>query len=393
MKKLAIVITHPIQYYVPVFRLLAEKAEVKVFYTIGGNANNTQFEPGFKREIKWDIPLLDGYLYEFVENTAKHPGSQNFSGIKNPTLNGKIKTFKPDAILIYGWAYQSHLAVIRHFYKKIPLWFRGDSTLLDENSGIKNLLRAISLKWVYRHIDRAFFVGQANKSYFSNFGLKERQLTFAPHAIDNNRFGEDRLIESELLRKELGVTDDSALILFAGKFEKKKNPTLLLQAFLELSPTNAHLLFVGNGEMEQSLKQQANKPADENSAFKKTKIHFMDFQNQSYMPVVYQACDLFCLPSQGPAETWGLAVNEAMAAGKAVLVSDKVGCTKDLISDGENGLIFESGNLTDLKIKLSQMLENLNFLLKMGKKSQLIIKQWNFKNQADTILKDLNATN
>ena len=104
------------------------------------------------------------------------------------------------------------------------------------------------------------------------------------------------------------------------------------------------------------------------------------------MPVVYQACDLFCLPSQGPSETWGLAVNEAMAAGKAILVSNKVGCGKDLINES-NGYIFKSSDVTSLRQCLTKILSfDLNA---MGQSSIYTISKWNFKNQVSVFVKTL----
>ncbi|TKB98224.1 glycosyltransferase family 4 protein [Pedobacter cryotolerans] len=382
MKKLAIIITHPIQYYVPLFQLLAQSCELKVFYTWGKEGAKAKYDPDFKKWIDWDLPLLQGYEYEFLANTAKNPGSHHFSGIINPTLKQKIKDFDPMAILIYGWAYQSHISALRYFKGKIPLWFRGDSTLIDERKGIKEILRGLFLKWVYQHSNKAFYVGSANKAYFKKFGLKENQLVFAPHAVDNNRFAEDRSKEALQLRQQLQISPDQMLILFAGKLEAKKNPELLLKAFINLNLDGVHLLFVGNGELENSLKSQI-------SNLKSQKIHFMDFQNQTQMPVIYQACDLFCLPSQGSEETWGLAVNEAMACSKAILVSDHVGCAEDLVIDGENGYIFESNNLASLSDKLNLMVSNKFTLKEMGKKSAIKIKEWSFTKQCTAILNEL----
>ena len=118
--RLAIVTTHPIQYYAPVFKLLADKIDVKVFYTWGSEAME-KFDPGFGKAISWDIPLLDGYSYEWVKNTAPNPGSHHFKGIINPNLINQIKFWQADAILVYGWAYDSHLKVIRHFKNKLPI--------------------------------------------------------------------------------------------------------------------------------------------------------------------------------------------------------------------------------------------------------------------------------
>lgn len=378
MKKLAIISTHPIQYYAPVFRLLAKACHLKVFYTEG---LKNGYDHGFKKSITWDIPLLTDYDYTFLENIAKPPGSHHYKGIDNPALIAEIEDFRPNAILVYGWSYKSHLKAIRYFSGKVPLWFRGDSHLLDEKTGLKKYIRHIFLKWVYQHINKVFYVGTANKAYYGAFGLKASQVIFAPHSIDNDRFSQDRSIEVQQLRESLHIKANEYLIVFAGKFEPKKDPEILLNTFTELNKTHVHLLFVGNGILEKSLKNQRT-----------TNIHFMDFQNQSQMPVIYQACDLFCLPSKGPGETWGLAVNEAMAAGKAILVSDRVGCATDLVKEGVNGAIFEAGNISSLKIKLTSLLEKPENLNEMGKQSANEIKKWSIEKQAEIIINELNAS-
>jgi glycosyltransferase involved in cell wall biosynthesis len=381
MRKLAIITTHPIQYYAPVFQLLHQRQQIsiKVFYTWGESVLN-KYDPGFKKNVEWDIPLLNGYPYEWVRNTSKDAGSHHFEGIVNPQLIEQISAWHPDAILVYGWGYAGHLKAIRYFKNKLPVFFRGDSTLLDEKKGLKALFKTIFLKWVYKHIDHAFYVGSNNKAYFKKYGLTEDQLSFVPHAVDNKRFAENRQNEVALLKNELGINDNECVILFAGKLEGKKAPLQLLDAFIGLNRPDIHLLFVGNGPFEEQLKHIAKD---------KSSVHFIDFQNQSRMPVIYQVCDLFCLPSNGPNETWGLAVNEAMACGKAILISDKVGCGADLVNDGLNGGVFKAGNLTAFTEKLRQLTKNKNLLLKYGKQSQIIIADWNFTNAATAMEKQI----
>ncbi len=121
----------------------------------------------------------------------------------------------------------------------------------------------------------------------------------------------------------------------------------------------------------------------------KENIHFMDFQNQSAMPGVYHACDLFCLPSKGPAETWGLAVNEAMACGKAILAADKVGCATDLVKNGQNGSIFKAGDIDSLTFNLQQLL-NKDKLYNMGDHSRKHIADWSIEVQVRNIVSSLN---
>lgn len=379
MKRLAIVTTHPIQYYAPFFRMLYHSgADICVFYS-WGEQSVQKFDPGFNKEIRWDLPLLEGYPYEWAKNIAKDPGTHHFNGILTPGLNRQIENWKPDALLVYGWGFRGHLAVLRYFAGKLPVWFRGDSTLLDDEPGIKSLLRSMMLKRVYRNVDVALYPGGNTKAYFTKYGLKANQILFMPHAVDSARFAADRSQEAAGFRASLGISQQDMMVLFAGKLELKKSPLLLLQAFLELDLQNVHLLFAGNGPLENDLKQQAAG---------RDRVHFIDFQNQLQMPVIYQACDLFCLPSAGPGETWGLAVNEAMAAGRAVLVSDKTGAAPDLVRNGENGQIFTAGSKDDLVLKLGKLLQaGRSGLAGMGERSRNIIRDWTIENQVLVIKK------
>ena len=372
MKRLAIVITHPIQYYAPLFRLMTERQRigVRVFYT-WDDASITRHDPGFGKIITWDVDLLSGYDYQSLKNTAVKPGSHHFNGVINPDIIEQINAFKPDAVLAFSWAYNAHLTTLRHFKGKIPVFFRADSNLLDQRNIFKRVARSLWLTWVYRHIDHAFYTGINNRAYFKKYGLKDAQLSFAPHAVDNDWFSKNRLHEAALLKKQMDIPETDTVILFAGKMEDKKHPTLLLNAFLKLNKPLTHLLFVGDGHLKDHLKTLAGASPN---------VHFLDFQNQSYMPVVYQACNLFCLPSQGPGETWGLAVNEAMACGKAILVSDKVGCAADLVQPGKNGMIFKSDNEADLLNCLDKLTASKDLLLSYGRESANIIKPWCFEN-------------
>ncbi len=377
MTRLAIITTHPIQYYAPVFSKLAKQQgiEIKVFYTWEKEA--AKFDRDFGKEVEWDIPLLDGYEYSFVPNN-NNAGS-GFWEVNNPGLIAAIKVWSATAVLVIGWNYRSHLKAMLHFKNRIPILFRGDSTLLDETGGIQKWARRIFLKWIYRHIDYAFYVGKANKAYFLKHGIKEHQLVFTPHAIDNNRFGQlnaEQEIFIKNTRLSLGIADDDITIVYCGKLLAKKNPLLLAQAVKNLNHKNLHVVFVGDGVLQPELKENIE-------GFER--MHLLPFQNQTMMPAIYRLGEIFCLPSAGPGETWGLAVNEAMASGTAVLVSDKVGCTTDLVQEGINGYSFRSNDINDLKDKINKMISNRDILASMGAASVILIQNWNFDSIASAV--------
>jgi len=387
MKRLAIITTHPIQYNAPLFALLHERQmiEIKVFYTWGESVLNKKYDPGFGKIIKWDIPLLDGYPFEFLENVAKDKGSHHFKGIENPFIIESVNKFNPDAVLVYGWSFKSHVKVLRYFKKKIPVIFRGDSTLLDQRSFLKEIQRSFFLRWIYRHIDFALYVGRNNFNYFRKNGLSPHQLIYAPHAIDNNRFAvinEACKTYANNLREKLEITEGSLVFLFAGKMEQKKDPAILLEAFTHCDFNHSvSLLIVGNGELDTALREKyRNIPG----------IHFIDFQNQLLMPAIYELGDVFVLPSRGPGETWGLAVNEAMANGNAVIVSDKCGCGEDLVINGINGYIFKAGDLNNLIKILKDMDEHRDTIQVMKQESKRIIDDFTIEKVAETIERVVN---
>jgi len=217
--------------------------------------------------------------------------------------------------------------------------------------------------------------------------------------------------ESRGMREELGIPEDELVFLFAGKLEEKKQPMQLLEAFLAADLPKATLLFVGSGELESALKERVfnrgqvtgggrqteeEKPQrgargseDEreqgtgargqaeagsqrsddcklNTANSRGNVVFLEFQNQSRMPLVYRTGDVLVLPSKGRYETWGLAVNEAACCGLPAIVSSHVGCGPDLIEEGVTGWVFAAGNIEDLRRCLCEAASNRRRLRQMG---------------------------
>lgn len=381
MKKIAIVTSHPIQYNAPWFRLLAERGVVvpRVFYTWEQSNSGEQYDPDFRKKIAWDIPLLEGYDYRFVRNISTDPGTHHFKGLINPELNKEIMEWGPDAVLVFGWSFHSHLRCLRYFHGKVPVLFRGDSTLLDEQPGIKRLLRRLFLKWVYRHVDIALYTGANNREYFEKHGLRGRQLLFAPHAVDNQRFGKldtEYTREAALLRSSLGIEATDLVLLFAGKLYPIKNPFFLLEIAKRVPDPRLKIVFVGNGILEEELKQ---------AAAGDPRIRFMEFQNQSRMPVVYRLGDIFVLPSRS--ETWGLGANEAMASGCALMLSNKVGGAVDLVVDGRNGVVLGTEDWDKGGELISRLLTDRDALAKMKNASRDIIDNFSYEHIVDAIEK------
>lgn len=374
--RLAIVCTHPIQYYAPVFRALAQSNSLvpKVFYTWSQAGEGATYDREFGARFSWDVPLLVGYEYEFVDNSAKNPTTKNFFGVKTPTLWPRIRSWRSDAVLVFGWNLHAHLQVMRLAKDKLPVLFRGDSTLLNPIKPVRRIARRLFLRWVYSHVDVAIAVGSNSEDYFRWCGLTTRQVAFAPHSVDTLRFGDptgEHEKRASEWRIELGISADSPVVLFAGKFTPTKDTLLLLDATARLR-TGAHLVLVGSGELEQQMRS---------AAVGRPNVHFLPFKNQSEMPSVYRLADVVVLPSLS--ETWGLVINEAMASGRPAIVSSRVGCARDLIRDGETGWIFDAGSLDGLTAALqTATVAGRDGLRAMGERASTMIAGWSTEEAA-----------
>ncbi|MGZ5581626.1 MAG: glycosyltransferase family 4 protein [Usitatibacter sp.] len=362
--RLAIVVSHPIQYYVPLYQRLARRDDIdlKVFFTWHA-ADKAVADHGFGKMVAWDIPLTQGYEFELVPNVSADPGTHHFFGLRNPSLVECVVNWKPDAAIVTGWAWQSHLIAMRALPRRgIPVLFRGDSHLLDSprRSGARWLLKHAVLSRVYSWPAACLFVGEANRAYYEAFGVDPRRLFRCPHSIDVERFAQPaEALESQARqwREELQIGDDCVSLLFAGKFEPKKRPLELMRAIQSLNDSRLVLVMVGDGQLEREVRAIA--------AQDPKRFRVIPFQNQTRMPVVYRLGDMLVLPSSY-GETWGLAVNEAMACGRPAIVSDRVGCAADLVDDA-CGRVFPWQDLAALAQAVSDMAGNRDRLSSMGR--------------------------
>jgi len=337
--RVAFIVTHPVQYYVPLYRRLAARPDwnVRVFFSAHGGGATP--DAGFGQTVTWDVPLLDGYDSEVVPNVARHPGTDHFWGVRNRDLAVRVLNWRPDAVVLTGYAYASHLAALWQISAAgVPVVFRGDSHLLDRTADRLWPLKRPLLGRIFGRCARVLYVGRHNRQYFEACGVPAERLAFCPHSIDVARFAEPetRLSDEALAwRRELGVPDDTLLLLFAGKLEAKKAPIELMETVANIADPRLMLLLAGNGALASEVGRRASAHP--------TRFRVLPFQNQSRMPMLYRMGDLFVLPSLRD-ETWGLAVNEALACGRPVLVTDHVGCAPDLVQQPANGFVFPAGD-------------------------------------------------
>ena len=387
--RLAVVVSHTIQYYAPWFAQLASEPDLKLqVFHLWDFGIKARWDQGFAQVLQWDVPLNDGYASTLVPNASRNPGTHHFGGLHNPTLVNTLLAWKPDALVIFGYAYRSHLQLLLDpRLWSVPILFRGDSHQLVLRRGWKPFAARILRRVLFRRFAAALAVGQANAAWLRASGIPAKRIVIAPHAVDNARFQAiypAANAEACRWRMELGIAASSQVILFAGKFEPKKRPFDLLSAFADLDHTTATLVFVGAGPLETALRSRAE-------AFDPGRVILKGFQNQSAMPRIYALADLVVLPSYGAGETWGLCINEAMNLARPVIVSSHVGCGPDLVIPGKTGWIFPAGDVGALRSALAEALSDPARLKAMGKAARAHIDHYSYAQATEGLLQALEA--
>lgn len=347
MKPLVFINSHPIQYFVPLYQEISAKTELQltVWYCSSESVKG-DLDVGFGTNVKWDIPLLEGYNYRFIKNNSWKPSiNKGFWGLQNWSIIKMLYKQPRSIIVVHGWAYLSNVVAIvvgRLFGHTVCI--RAETPWNQEKVKVRVLtfFKHIYLRFLFLFVDRFLFIGTQNKLFYLALGVQESRLVYTPYAVDNTRFSNlnARMTQSEA-REKLDLPLNKKIILFSGKYIHKKRPIDLIQALERIKNENVFLIFVGDGELRISMEKLILESALVES------VLLTGFVNQSEIPHYYKAADIFVMCS-GIGETWGLSVNEAMNFGLPVIVSDVCGCVDDLIIRGVNGDVFETGNVIEL---------------------------------------------
>lgn len=349
-QRIGFLVSHPIQYYAPIFRELAKISDLKVYFAHRQNAEQ-QARAGYGVAFEWDVDLLSGYESEFLTNVARVPSTGSFFGCNSPEIGNRIEAGRFDGFVVPGWSLRSYWQAVRASRRVgVPVMVRGDSQLGGRRSPVVRLAKAVAFRELLRQFDGYLHVGQRNRAYLEHYGAPADRLFFSPHCVDNDTFART----CAAARREVPAVAEEAVrarrVLFVGRLVGDKRPMDLVEAAALLVARGRHieLVVAGAGELESSLRTAAERTG--------VPTRFMGFVNQSRLPSVYATADVLVLPSTAR-ETWGLVVNEAMACGVPAVVSDAVGCGPDLIEPGRTGAVAPLGDIARLADAVAEVLD------------------------------------
>lgn len=358
-KRIVVITNMVAPYRIPLFNVLAKKlhSQLSVYFFVA-----------MEKDRQWNIPYKEmQFEFRFL------PGfSIELGRIK---LHLKLSLFhylmleKPEVVIIGGFSFQTIIAMIYTHLMRKPFIIWSEGTLHSECYRCR--IRIPLRRWLVKKAKAFIAVSKEAKQYFQHLGVPSEKIFMAIQTLDVEEFSKKCALfhkNKKSIKKRIGLKDDIKIILYSGQLIKRKGVVYLLKAFFQISMKypNLVLLIVGNGPDLSSLKSFCK----ENNIL--NKVVFAGFTHFDDLPKFYSISDVFVFPTLS--DTFGLVVNEAVAAGLPIICSKWAGAARDLVKDGVNGYIVNPQDVNTLTKKMEDLLQNDKKRLEMGRKSKEMIK-------------------
>jgi glycosyltransferase involved in cell wall biosynthesis len=338
--RIAIVVSHPIQYFCPAYSSFARESYWDVAVGFGSTSGFVkQWDPSFSREIAWEDMKLD-FPHTFLNGEAALPIT---SGLDAPRLANWLSEYAPSVVVVYGYSQRLQRRALRWARAaRCPVLMISDSEARHATPLMRRAMKRVVLPPIYRRVSGFLSVGDANEDYYQHYGVPAHRLYRSPFPIDRERL-EDAYRRRNSLRHDareaLGIRAQEFVCGVVGKLVARKRQTDAIEALGHLSSMgrDAAVLLVGSGEDESRLREQS-------SVLKKHRALFPGFVQPRDLTRLYAAMDLYIHCSEE--DPHPLAVSEAIYMGLPSIVSDRCGSfgPSDDVQPGRNGFVYPCGD-------------------------------------------------
>ena len=358
--KIAVVVSHPIQYYAPLWRALARApgVDLHVIFATRVGLDKT-FDTEMKTEVAWATDLTGGYSHEFLPEAARF--QRTGFHVDNPSVGAALSRFRPDAVLLHGYGSRTLLRAL--------VWSRlhgARAVLIADSSGgvaagARGRLRRLALPWLLARYDALLTMGDRSEDYFAALGVKRARMFRLPTMMDEAfwRARRERAALRAQTRARLGIAPDAFVALAVAKLSPRKRVGDLIAA----AASGLTLLIAGEGEEGGRLRAEAGPDT-----------RFLGFVNIDALPALYAAADVFVHPAEN--EPYGMVLVEAAIVGLPLIATQETGAVGPtaIARPGLNALVYPAGDVAALAAHLARLRDDPVLRDAMARQSILLSK-------------------
>ena len=354
MARILILSSFPAPYRVEVFKGIAEKYDVDVFFSTDKDQDRSKDFFAKKNEFNY---------YVLSEDVSRKYFKQCLDNLK-----------QYDLILAYDWYLGYALKVqLKCILKKIPYIINCDGAFIEQSKRLPNNIKDLIKSFFIRNAKCCFSSGKYATQYFIHYGAKKKNIV--EHPFSSLKRCEIKTIplsgaEKILLRKELGLSDCKCVVS-VGQFIHRKGFDVLLDAWKNLDK-ECQLVIIGGGTLESEYTK----------IIKKNQLHnvkIINFIPKSEVLRYLEAADLFVLPTRE--DIWGLVINEALAVGTPVVTTDHCIAGMELLEGNNCGIIVPINDPKALEDSMTEMLSATDDMTKTyGNNSIKAVQRYNIEN-------------
>lgn len=345
MSRLVIITEIISPYRIPLFNALAQNPDVDLHVIFLGETDpNLREWRVYKEEIRFSFEVLPSWRKRFGR----------YNVLLNRSVAAALLKADPQAILCGGYNYVASWQALmwaRKHHVRFDLWSESNGQDKRGDFAVTEFLK----RQFMRRCDRFIVPGSSALDYLKMQNIPQDSIFIAPNAVDNRLFSDAASsARNNAVRLRTDLKLPHRYFLFVGRLVRDKGVFELLSSYAMLQESlrrEIGLVFIGDGPCRTELQQRA-------AGISTGAVCFGGFVHRDGLGAYYGLADALVLPTY--TDTWGMVVNEAMASGLPIILSDAAGCAADLVREEWNGLLVKPGDVDSLADAMTRIAADHN---------------------------------
>jgi glycosyltransferase involved in cell wall biosynthesis len=297
-----------------------------------------------------------------------------------PGVARALRHSRPDVVVVSGWStFAAQAAIAWSRAHRIPYVLHVESHDLDPRSGWRRAVKGAIAPRVVRGAASVLVVGTAARESVIARGARPERVRVFANTVDVSVWLEraDRLAAERAEGRTLrGLTDEDVVVQCVARLVPEKGLDTLVRAVGEAGDERFHLNIAGDGPEREALIELSGKL--------EVRLLVQGDLPEEALAKRYVEADVFALLSRH--EPWGVVVNEAAASGLPLVLSDRVGASRDLLRDGENGFVVPADDVGAAAAALRRLAAEPGLRRALGARSRELVRRWGYEPSVESFV-------